>query len=98
MKLLKSLFGVKAALLPRFPRPLGVRESNSSVGESQNLENKKKCFKNEINFDVIKSTNDFHSPKSLQNVTLVFLELNLRVFIGTLIGKNSNLHVKIIKK
>lgn len=37
VKLLRSLQGVSAALLPRFARPFGVLESNSSVGESQNL-------------------------------------------------------------
>lgn len=41
VKLLKS--GVSAALLPRFPRPFGVRESNSSVGESQNLGGAQSC-------------------------------------------------------
>lgn len=37
VKLLRSFVGCCAALLPRFARPFGVRESNSSVGESQNL-------------------------------------------------------------
>lgn len=37
VKLLRSFVGCCAALLPRLARPFGVRESNSSVGESQNL-------------------------------------------------------------
>lgn len=37
VKLLRSFAGCCAALRPRFARPFGVRESNSSVGESQNL-------------------------------------------------------------
>lgn len=37
VKLLRSLLGKIVALRPRFPRPLGVLESSSSVGESQNL-------------------------------------------------------------
>lgn len=37
VKLLRSFAGCCAALLPRFARPFGVLESNSSVGESQNL-------------------------------------------------------------
>jgi hypothetical protein len=40
VKLLRSFEGVKAALRPRLARPFGVRESRSSVGESQNLEEK----------------------------------------------------------
>lgn len=44
VKLLKSLLGCWAALRPRFPLPLGVRESSSSVGESQNLKKKKKYY------------------------------------------------------
>lgn len=37
VKLLRSFIGCRAALRPRLPRPFGVLESNSSVGESQNL-------------------------------------------------------------
>lgn len=37
VKLLKSLVGCSAALLPRLARPFGVLESSSSVGESQSL-------------------------------------------------------------
>lgn len=37
VKLIKSFVGWSAALRPRLARPLGVRESNSSVGESQSL-------------------------------------------------------------
>lgn len=41
VKLLKSFTGNNAELRPRLPLPFGVRESNSSVGESQNLKKKK---------------------------------------------------------
>jgi len=40
VKLLRSFDCVKAALRPRLARPFGVRESRSSVGESQKLEEK----------------------------------------------------------
>lgn len=36
----KFVMSVGAAARPRFARPLGVRASNSSVGESQNLEHR----------------------------------------------------------
>lgn len=44
VKLLRSLMGNNAELRPRLPRPLGVRESNSSVGESQNRGGAQSCF------------------------------------------------------
>lgn len=44
VKLLKSFTGNNAELRPRLPLPFGVRESNSSVGESQNLKKKIKTF------------------------------------------------------
>lgn len=37
VKLLKSLTGCSAALRPRLARPLGVRESSSTVGEPHSL-------------------------------------------------------------
>lgn len=44
VKLLRSLMGNNAELRPRLPRPFGVRESNSSVGESQNRGGAQSCF------------------------------------------------------
>lgn len=39
VKLLRSVLGDAPAARPRLPRPFGVRESRSLVGESQNLQN-----------------------------------------------------------
>lgn len=39
----KFVMSVGAAPRPRFARPLGVRESNSSVGESQNRGGAQSC-------------------------------------------------------
>lgn len=44
VKLLKSFTGNNAELRPRLPLPFGVRESNSSVGESQNRGGAQSCF------------------------------------------------------
>lgn len=44
VKLLRSFMGNNAELRPRLPRPFGVRESNSSVGESQNRGGAQSCF------------------------------------------------------
>lgn len=44
VKLLRSLTGNNAEPRLRFARPFGVRESNSSVGESQNRGGAQSCF------------------------------------------------------
>lgn len=44
VKLLRSFTGNNAELRPRLPLPFGVRESNSSVGESQNRGGAQSCF------------------------------------------------------
>lgn len=44
VKLLRSFTGNSAELRPRLPLPFGVRESNSSVGESQNRGGAQSCF------------------------------------------------------
>lgn len=44
VKLLRSLTGNNVELRPRLPLPFGVRESNSSVGESQNRGGAQSCF------------------------------------------------------
>lgn len=44
VKLLRSFTGNSAELRPLLPLPFGVRESNSSVGESQNRGGAQSCF------------------------------------------------------
>lgn len=53
VKLLRSLTGNNAELRPRLPLPFGVRESNSSVGESQNLYKEKETLQNDSHNEII---------------------------------------------